>query len=53
MDDARQLYADKIEALGPAYRNAAESIRAGWGNVWIEAGIKAVADLLRLVPSDE
>lgn len=50
---ARAAYAAKIEALGPPYRNAAESIRSGWSNVWIDAAIKALSDVLRLVPEDD
>jgi hypothetical protein len=50
---ARKLYAEKVEALGPPYRNVANSIRAGWSNIWIDAGIRAVAEVLRYVPDDE
>lgn len=53
LDRARAAYAAKVEALGPGYRNAADSIRSGWGNVWIEAGIAALADAFKLVPEDE
>lgn len=49
---AREAYADKIEAQGPAYHNAAHSIRAGWENIWIKAGIDALADAMRMIEVD-
>lgn len=50
---ARRIYADHVEALGPTYRNAANSIRAGWSNIWIDAGIASVAEVIRLLPEDD
>lgn len=51
-DNARELYATKVAARGPAWRNAAESIRSGFSNVWIEAGIAAIESLLRRLGED-
>ena len=50
---ARERYATKVEALGPGWRNAANSIRAGWSNIWIDAAIGAISEVERLVPEDE
>jgi len=50
---ARQLYADKVEETGPAYRNLANSIRAGFSNVWIEAAIAAVDAAFRADPEGD
>jgi len=50
---ARRQYADAVEARGPAYRNAADSIRAGFSNMWIEAGIAALATVLSTVPDED
>lgn len=40
--EARDRYADAIEAQGPAWRNCAASIRAGFSNMWIEAALRAI-----------
>ena len=50
---ARQLYADQVAAQGPAWRNSAEAIRAGYSNAWIAAGIAALEAVLKLIPADE
>lgn len=40
---ARSALADAIAEIGPAWRNAADSLRAGrWGNVWTEAALTAL-----------
>jgi hypothetical protein len=49
---ARDAFADSVAARGPGWRNAAESIRAGWENVWVQAGIDALAAAFRLIPED-
>jgi hypothetical protein len=50
---ARNLYADALAAQGPAWGNAAASVRAGYDNSWILAGLTAVEALLRLVADDD
>jgi hypothetical protein len=50
---ARQLYAAQVRAQGPAWRNAADNIVAGYTNAWIAAGIAAIEAVLRLVPEGE
>lgn len=52
-DRARERFAAEVERLGPAYRNPADSIRAGWGNIWIEAGVAALERLLRDRPAED
>lgn len=51
-EQAREAYAQAIEAQGPGWANSANSIRAGYSNVWIAAGIAAVEGVLRLVPDE-
>lgn len=41
-DRNREIYAEALEAQGPAWKRAADNVRAGYTNVWIEAGLKAV-----------
>ena len=50
---ARELFAAKVAAHGPAWQNAASSIRSGWSNLWIDAGIEAIVEVLRLVPEGD
>jgi hypothetical protein len=50
---AREAVAAEIEAQGPAYRNLAESVRAGWVNTLLEPALRALTKLLRQVPDDE
>jgi hypothetical protein len=46
--EARNRYADAVQAKGPAWRNAADSVRAGtYANPWILLGIDAVEATLR------
>lgn len=51
-EQARELYAKSLEANGPAWKNAANNIRAGHGNLWVQAGIAALERVLRLVPDE-
>jgi hypothetical protein len=50
---ARRAFADAVEGQGPCWRNAADSIRAGWGNTWVAAGIAALERVLRHVPDED
>jgi hypothetical protein len=50
---ARDLLADQVEANGPAYRNAADSIRAGWSNIWVQAGLAAIEGVLGRLPDED
>jgi hypothetical protein len=47
---ARELYAQAVASQGPAWANAANSVRAGHTNCWIAAGIAGIDAVLRLVP---
>lgn len=49
---ARNIYADEIEAQGPAWANAALSIRAGYSNVWISAAIGAICEAIINPPEE-
>ncbi len=49
---ARELFAQAVEANGPAWKNTANSIRAGYENMWVQAGIAAIEGVLRLVPDE-
>lgn len=49
---ARNIYADEVEGQGPAWANAAASIRAGFSNVWISAAIAAIGEALINTPED-
>lgn len=49
---ARELYAQAVAAQGSAWVNTANSIRAGFTNVWIAPGIAALEAVLRLVPDE-
>lgn len=51
-EQAREEFAQSIEAQGPSWANTADSIRAGYANVWITAGIAALERVLRLVPDE-
>lgn len=51
--EARNLYADQIAALGPGYGNLAGNIRAGFENLWITPGLKAIDQALRVGPQGE
>lgn len=46
-DRAREAFAAQVERIGPGYRNVADSIRSGWENIWIKAGIDALAGMIR------
>jgi hypothetical protein len=53
MDDggpisALEVYAKSIEAMGPAWANTAQSIRAGFRNCWIDAAVAAIDQALNL-----
>lgn len=51
---ARELYADAIDAQGPRWRNTADSIRCGgYGNIWSEAALSAIERALRINPDDD
>lgn len=54
-DDPRatELFALQVEATGPAWKGTADAIRAGFRNVWVAAGIAAIAALLALVPEED
>ena len=44
---AREALADRIEARGLAWKNAASSIRSGsFSNVWIQPALEAIEMLL-------
>lgn len=51
-DRAREHYARAVAAEGPTWQNAANSIRAGFENVWIAPAIAAIEAVLRLVPDE-
>lgn len=52
--EARALLADELAAMGPSYRNAADSIRTGgYGNMWTAAAERALGKLLRTIPNDD
>lgn len=51
-DRARELFATQIESNGPAHKNTADAIRAGFSNIWILAGIGAIARVLRQIPEE-
>ena len=51
-DQAREVFAKELEAKGTAWANTANSVRAGYSNVWIAAAIDALQELLRLVPDE-
>jgi hypothetical protein len=48
--EARDLYAAAIDAQGTAWANTAHNIRAGFENIWITAGLKAIDQALRSGP---
>lgn len=50
---ARDAIASSLAAKGPAWSNAAASIRAGFTNCWIEAAVTALTGVLRLVPDED
>lgn len=50
--EAREAYAQSIADQGPAWANTANSIRAGFENVWIARAIVALEGVLRLVPDE-
>lgn len=45
-DRARNLFADALLARGREWRNAADSVRAGFENAWIAAGVDALVAVL-------
>ncbi len=49
-EQAREAYAQALEAQGPAYRNVANNVRAGFDNIWIAPAIAALEGVLRLAP---
>lgn len=49
---ARERFAQAVAAQGPSWANTANSIRAGFTNVWIAPGIAAIEAVLRLVPDE-
>lgn len=51
-DRARNVYADALLSRGREWRNAAESVRAGFENVWITSALDAVERLLLLCGDD-
>lgn len=51
---ARDLYAQQIERKGPAYRNAADNIRAGaMPTLWVEPALIAIDQALRSAPEEQ
>ncbi len=48
-DSARDALADAVAAQGPAWRNAAENIRAGFENVWITPALAVITRLIEQV----
>lgn len=50
---ARRMMADAVAARGPSHANAAGTLRAGYENVWITAGLDAIEAALRTGPDDE
>jgi hypothetical protein len=50
---ARELFAERIAAQGPAWRNAADSVLSGYSNVWIDAAIAAIEPLVRQLRAEE
>lgn len=51
-EQARELLAQSVAAEGPGWKNTANSIRAGYTNVWIAPAIAAIEAVLRLVPDE-
>lgn len=51
-DRAREAYAAAIEAQGPAYRNTADSIRAGYEGFWVTPAINALEAMIRNGPDE-
>lgn len=51
-DQARERFARAVAAQGPSWANTANSIRAGYVNVWIAPAIAAIEAVLRLVPDE-
>ena len=50
--EARTRYADALAAQGPEWRKAAASVRDGYSNAWILAGIAGIDAALRTGPDD-
>lgn len=50
---ARDAYARQLDRLGPAWANTANSVRAGYENVWISAALDAIEVLVRACPDAE
>ncbi len=50
---ARHELADALASRGSAYRNAADSIRGGFSNMWIEAGLVAIEAAHRSPPQED
>jgi len=50
--EARARYADALSAQGPEWRKAAASVRSGYTNAWILAGIAGIDHALRTGPDD-
>lgn len=48
----REIYAQALEAQGPAWKRTADSVRAGYANIWIEAAFKAIDAAHRLGAED-
>jgi hypothetical protein len=44
---ARLIYADAVAARGPTWTNTANSIRAGYENVWVAPALDAIEAVLR------
>lgn len=49
---ARNLLADEIGARGPAWRPAADSVRAGYENIWITPALAAIDKALNMDRDD-
>lgn len=49
----RDVYADALQLGGPAFTNVANSVRAGFENIWITPGLIALEAALRYVPAEE
>lgn len=45
---ARNLYADQLAMLGPAWSNLAQLVRSGWENMWVRSAIDAMEALVLL-----
>lgn len=50
--EARSRYAEALAAQGPEWRKAAASVRSGYTNAWILAGIAGIDQALRTGPDD-